>query len=1105
TIEGIAQTRQLNSKYLRQLWQMLTGNEEPSSFLLCYVRDKWRQAEPTQIPDLVLGIQLLQQALTKFNVVGQLGEGGKQKQWMEPVSNLTLNHPIRLKLEEQTGRDTILSLKAQGIGNRELDSECRVIWENPRLEFAPRRDGTIPPALSLRSLDRLRECVQAKLSEELPHTVDYLMVLAELSNSKTELSQLAQQRKLDQDQLANWARYLGLANFHRRNIDGLYGEQILAAQGYATVNGWGTNGTPSMLANSAEEDISFLTLTVPGRSVVTHPSPNREALIVWRSPADAKIRIAAAVADVDDKCGNGFAWRIEVQSVQGMKQIYAAGVENGGKDSKTEEGIRVAKGDLVRVVINARDASHACDTTHVELTLTDVDADRSWNLAKDVVDDVLESNPHADSFGNPAVWHFASQESSRQREDLVLPNSTVAAFRDAVLLGKDKVTVQRLAETIAAQLQGSEELEMVDQNARADLLSWIGPLEWAALASAENETRATSAQSADEVEGTDSTHVVSQLDEPLQLASIPKELLENATFVTNVRLEADGKQEVFAKAQVVVNTPSPQLDWSQPILTNEAGLQVAEAQLGGFRSLFPAALCYPNIVPVDEVVTLTLFFREDEALQRLMLDEAQCNVLDRLWDELLFIAQEPIALTVALEQIHQFATQDRPDLVAKFEALKEPVAERADRFRQRLLKAEPLHMENVLEWAAKAWRRPLNLKEVEQLRSFYSGLRAAEFAHEQAIQLLLVRILTSPAFLYRLEKQPDSQEAQLVDDWEMASRLSFFLWSSCPDEHLYRDARSGELQAEHALKEQMSRMLHSEKLRRLSEQFAMQWLHLRDFDQNSDKNESLYPEFASLRTDMYEEAVLFFEDLFRNNRPVLSILDSQYTFLNRNLAEHYQVGSFEGSEWQRVDVSKVGRGSILTMAAFLSSQSGASRTSPILRGNWIYETLLGQRLPRPPADVPQLPEQVPEGLTARQLIEKHSQDEACARCHRRIDPLGFALEGFDALGRTRASEELDLAANLENGTRIDGAQGLQNYLTSSQKELFLRQFCRKLLGFALGRQVILSDEPLIEEMLAKLKQNDYRSQAAIEAVVLSQQFRSIRGANHPGASEKEVD
>jgi len=246
---------------------------------------------------------------------------------------------------------------------------------------------------------------------------------------------------------------------------------------------------------------------------------------------------------------------------------------------------------------------------------------------------------------------------------------------------------------------------------------------------------------------------------------------------------------------------------------------------------------------------------------------------------------------------------------------------------------------------------------------------------------------------------------------------------------------------------------------------------------------------------MYEETVRFFEDMFRYDGSILDLLNANHTFLNESLAAHYGINGVDGPQWRRIDsVRSHARGGILGMASLLASQSGASRTSPILRGNWIYETLLGERLPRPPANVPLLPDNVPEGLTARQLIEQHSSVTACAKCHIKIDPFGFALEQYDAIGRLRPAR-VDTRTKLEDGTEIDGIEGLRDYLLTERQSDIVRQFCRKLLGFALGREVQLSDEPLIAHMVKKLGENKYRFHIAVEEIVLSDQFRRIRGAS----------
>jgi hypothetical protein len=324
-------------------------------------------------------------------------------------------------------------------------------------------------------------------------------------------------------------------------------------------------------------------------------------------------------------------------------------------------------------------------------------------------------------------------------------------------------------------------------------------------------------------------------------------------------------------------------------------------------------------------------------------------------------------------------------------------------------------------------------------------------------------------------------------------------------------------------------MLRDERIRRLATEFASVWLHIYDFDELSEKSERHFPTFSGLRGAMYEETIRFFTDLFQNDGSLLDILDADHTFLNAELAEHYGIPFTGGvtlprspnqSEvsarqeprptelgsdgWYRIDdIKQFGRGGVLGQATVLAKQSGASRTSPILRGNWVAEVLLGERLPRPPADVPQLPEdEATETLTMRQLTERHSSDPKCYGCHRRIDPYGFSLEAFDAIGRLRerdlAGHPLDVKTTVMDGTEIDGLDGLRHYLLTERREAFLKQFCSKLLGYALGRSVLLSDNALITEMLAQLQQHDYRVSAAIETIVRSQQFREIRGKEMAG-------
>jgi hypothetical protein len=349
---------------------------------------------------------------------------------------------------------------------------------------------------------------------------------------------------------------------------------------------------------------------------------------------------------------------------------------------------------------------------------------------------------------------------------------------------------------------------------------------------------------------------------------------------------------------------------------------------------------------------------------------------------------------------------------------------------------------------------------------------------------MLTRVLTSPAFLYRGETAPERTGP--VSDWELGTRLSYFLWSSLPDEELRRLAAAGKLHDPDVLAAQARHMLKDDRIRRLATEFGCQWLHVRDVATLNEKSERYFPTFATVREDMQEEVTRFFIDLFQNNGSVLQLLDANHTFVNKNLADHYGL-KITGTDWQRVEgLRDKGRGGILGFSATLAKHSGASRTSAILRGTWVSEVLLGDKLPKPPKGVPVLPDEAPSGLTERQLLERHSRDANCVGCHKRIDPYGFALEGFDAIGRSR---QADTKTTLQDGTSINGLGDLRDHILNHRRADFLKQFSLKLLGYALGRSVQLSDQPLLDAMV---KLDGHRVADLVELIVRSRQFREIR-------------
>jgi hypothetical protein len=540
------------------------------------------------------------------------------------------------------------------------------------------------------------------------------------------------------------------------------------------------------------------------------------------------------------------------------------------------------------------------------------------------------------------------------------------------------------------------------------------------------------------------------------------------------------------------------LSYRNPLLVVEEGpaRKRFAASMEMHRQLFPISLCYPQVVPTDEVLTLTQFYREDEPLKRLILDEAEQREIDQLWDELRFASQDPLKLASVLDSLVE-TTKGHPQ-DGGFNAAVKPFHQRADEFRQRLIECEPRQLEALVEFASRAFRRPLEDQEAEDLRALYRRLRSEELLHEDAFRLVLARVFVAAPFLYRFESVPDGASPAPVSNLDLANRLSYFLWSSMPDEELSAKAADGTLVYPAVLEQQTRRMLKDDRVRRLGTEFACQWLHIHDFPLTESKSVQLFPEFEQLRTDMYEESILFLTDLFQSDGSLLGLLNADHTFVNERLATFYGVEGIEGESWRRIEgTQQYGRGGILGLAATLAKQSGASRTSPILRGNWVSEVLLGEKLPRPPKDVPALAENVPEGLTERQMIERHSSDAACAKCHQRVDPLGFALEGFDAIGRRRERSQtglpIDTKTKLPDGHELEGLTGLRSYLLEQRRQAVVGQFCRKLLGYALGRETQLSDRPLLAEMQQKVAEDEYRMSTAVLAVVQSRQFREIRG------------
>jgi len=398
-------------------------------------------------------------------------------------------------------------------------------------------------------------------------------------------------------------------------------------------------------------------------------------------------------------------------------------------------------------------------------------------------------------------------------------------------------------------------------------------------------------------------------------------------------------------------------------------------------------------------------------------------------------------------------------------------------------------------FAGRAWRRPLATEEIQKLDALYFEGRKKELDRESAAREVLVRVLVSPYFLFKAETLPMANAAPgdvKLNAYELASRLSYFLWASQPDWELRKAADDGSLLKPEVLAAQTKRMLRDPKANALAKEFAGQWLKFNGFDEKSTVDEKKYPEFTTeLRNDMQRETNEFFAHLVRDDRSVSDIMGGDYSFLNERLAKFYGVPGVTGGEFREVKVAQQHRGGLLGMGAILTKTSRPNRTSPVLRGDYLYQVVLGFSSPPPPPNVPKLPDSAVKPASLREALMQHRADKACSVCHDRIDPLGFALEGFDPIGRFRVADEtggkIDDTGELKDGTKFQGLAGLRDYLKKNEPN-FTTQFCRKLLGYALGRQTMPSDKALLLHMQAALKQNNGKFSAAVLDVVNSRQF-----------------
>ncbi len=414
--------------------------------------------------------------------------------------------------------------------------------------------------------------------------------------------------------------------------------------------------------------------------------------------------------------------------------------------------------------------------------------------------------------------------------------------------------------------------------------------------------------------------------------------------------------------------------------------------------------------------------------------------------------------------------------------------------------------QRILEkFAGRAWRRPLTASETTALMQLYDRTAVRNNPFEAALRPALKVVLVSPWFLFRIEPNTGSTANGLVKvgDYALASRLSYFLWSSMPDDRLFELAGQNQLSDPTVLEEQVKRMLADSHAKALTENFAAQWLQLRRLPQARPSTD-FFPTFNSdLKEAMYDETATFFDNLREEDRPVLNLLDADYTYVNEDLAKHYNLPAVSGRQMRQVKLRPEDhRGGLLGMGSMLALTSHTYRTSPTLRGKWMLEVLFGTPPPPPPPGVSQIVDEEKKqktGTTFRALLAQHASQPACAGCHAKIDPLGFAMENYDAIGRWRTSQgdsALDTTSQLPTGEKLNGADELKRLLLQ-RKEVFVRNMTVQMMTYALGRELQPADSPAVNDIVHDLQQHDCRFSVLASDIVLSRTFRYRRNVPIP--------
>lgn len=862
---------------------------------------------------------------------------------------------------------------------------------------------------------------------------------------------------------------------------------------------WSLGSEPSVFVNTAAEPLQVWT-KLPARSVFVHPGPQRPVTVAWTSPIDAEVVVAGRVADVHPSGGDGVSFELSLIAAPELGQALAI---------LGERPAILPSAGLPKDMLGLVREKWRAATTDPAPVLASITA----------MQDKLFSSRYGKhsvmAIGNgfPA-WEDAMRVVSSERVQ--------SAAREPVF----RLVARQVAPAVPCTLVVWDKLRLEGGDAPPLILAQHPELR-AAIEAACGLRFGQHPQG----RSVPATALVTEAGSEVRidLKKLPASLLKDLALPRFLRADVslDSGSPETATVQAVLlaepdfrdakdpKKPNPQrtnpsaFRSGDPLIVEEPEPRVAQIvhprvaaerarPANEFRALFPPAVLFQPIIPRDAQGSLFMFHREDEPLRRLLLDEAGRAELERLWSELHFLREDALAHKLMYAELLNFYAN--PNGAPRMDFFIQTVGERVKREGEALLAeqaaAEPRHLDALLAFAARAWRRSLNADERETLLAAYRADRAEGIKHDPALRATLARVLSSPWFLYRVEQPATGPRWQPVSGDELATRLSFLLWDSIPDDELR--AAAPRLHEPAVMEAQVRRMIKDSRTRGMAEEFGARWLGVRDFVANHGRSLKDFPEFTpAVRDALAEEPVRFFEDLLINDRAVSDVIATDAVIVNDVLAKHYSIPGVTGPEWRRVEkVAAYGRGGLLGLGAVLAKQSAAARTSPIKRGAWVAH-MLGDRLPKPPPNVPPLPDTVPAGLSVRELTERHRKDANCAACHVRIDPYGMTLEQFDAIGRLRPASAMkpgESRATLRDGTDVNDFAGLRNYVAGPRREDLLRTLARKLTGYALSRAVLPSDRALVDEV-SKTMAAGGRWSDALLVIVRSEPFRCIRPAD----------